>query len=206
MIPSNNTTHSIENLQMIDRELSALGVNDYRFCIENDCYVCDKYGNFFSVCRRLIRNGKKISSYRVLPIRGTVEDGYVTMRITINNVRKHLRAHRMMMNAWIGNKPGLVVNHIDGNKLNNALSNLEWCTIAENNAHAIKIGLYDPGSLKKFTYKIPFADWMTIYVLNKHLGFSFRELGRMNRCSRSTIEKICRKIDGIMPKEVLNGN
>lgn len=36
----------------------------------------------------------------------------------------------------------LQVNHIDGNKKNNTLSNLEWCTNAENQAHAYRIGLH----------------------------------------------------------------
>ena len=33
------------------------------------------------------------------------------------------------------------INHIDGNKLNNALTNLEWCTASENTIHAINLGL-----------------------------------------------------------------
>ena len=71
-----------------------------------------------------------------MKLNGSIDKyGYVTYRITIDGIKKHLKAHRMMLNAWIGERQNLVVNHKDGNKQNNALSNLEWCTVAENNAH-----------------------------------------------------------------------
>lgn len=44
--------HSPEKLNWIDEHLKAIGVNSYRFCIENDCYVCDLNGRFYSVCKR----------------------------------------------------------------------------------------------------------------------------------------------------------
>lgn len=50
--------------------------------------------------------------------------------------------HRIVAGAFIPNildKP--VVNHIDGNKLNNDLSNLEWVTAQENTLHAYETGL-----------------------------------------------------------------
>ena len=55
------------------------------------------------------------------------------------------KVHRMIAEAFIpnpNNKPS--VNHIDGNKKNNKVNNLEWATYSEQQIHARKIGLYGP--------------------------------------------------------------
>lgn len=50
--------------------------------------------------------------------------------------------HRLLAEAFIPNPLGLPeVNHIDGNRQNNALSNLEWVTGQQNKIHAVKTGL-----------------------------------------------------------------
>ena len=61
-------------------------------------------------------------------------------RLSINGVSKDLYAHRMVAETFIPNNDLLkdCVNHIDGNKLNNSINNLEWVTKGENNRHAIK--------------------------------------------------------------------
>ena len=67
------------------------------------------------------------------------KNGYSRHFLCENNKRKHLYLHRIIATAFIdnpGEKPQ--VNHIDENKTNNDLSNLEWCTVKENNIHGTR--------------------------------------------------------------------
>lgn len=71
--------------------------------------------------------------------------GYRTVGLKVNGKNKGLRVHRLVANAFIPNpekKP--YVNHIDGNRGNNKLENLEWVTPSENTQHAVRIGLMVP--------------------------------------------------------------
>jgi len=65
--------------------------------------------------------------------------GYRIYNFSFNGVKKTLYAHRMVAETYIpNNDPNKnCVNHIDGNKLNNNVNNLEWVTRAENNRHAV---------------------------------------------------------------------
>lgn len=67
------------------------------------------------------------------------KNGYLTYGLYENNKQKFLYLHRIIATAFIDNpdeKP--CVNHIDENKLNNDLSNLEWCTVRENMIHGTR--------------------------------------------------------------------
>lgn len=203
----NITSHSEKSLQYIKQELGLFDIPEYRFCIENDCYVCDRNGNVYSVCKRQYsKSGRLIELYRVQKLHGSEDRyGYLTYRILTNGVKKHIKAHRLVLNAWTGIHEGYYVNHKDGNKKNNSIENLEWCTVAENNAHAIRTGLFDPHGARKFSYAVSCQDWMTVYILYKHCGYSYSQLGRMNKCAHDTIKRIIERIDSVMPKEVVYG-
>jgi len=68
--------------------------------------------------------------------------GYCHIAIQCNKVRKDTNAHRLVAEAFIDNKKNLPeVNHIDGNKANNRVENLEWVTNGDNQRHAFRIGL-----------------------------------------------------------------
>jgi hypothetical protein len=67
--------------------------------------------------------------------------GYQIAALSKNGVRESVRFHRLVAKHFIPNPNNYpTINHIDANKLNNAVSNLEWCTQLENNRHSIKIG------------------------------------------------------------------
>ena len=70
--------------------------------------------------------------------------GYHRIRVTIEQIKMTYKVHREVAKAFIDNPTNLPqVNHKDGNKDNNNVSNLEWVTNQENAHHAIKNGLWD---------------------------------------------------------------
>ena len=76
---------------------------------------------------------------RPIPRKNRAKD-YIPARVTIGG--KKYSVHRLVAEAFLDNPMNKEqVNHIDGNTLNNCVSNLEWATPKENVAHAIKTGL-----------------------------------------------------------------
>lgn len=70
--------------------------------------------------------------------------GYHRLRVTIEREKKSFKLHRMVAQAFVPNPEGLPqVNHIDGNKSNNNVSNLEWISNTDNAHHAIANGLWE---------------------------------------------------------------
>ncbi len=62
---------------------------------------------------------------------------YKSVSLCKNNCKKNFTVHRLVAQAFISNPRNLnYINHKDGNKHNNFVENLEWCTRLENSKHA----------------------------------------------------------------------
>jgi hypothetical protein len=76
--------------------------------------------------------------------------GYQQVFVSVKNKRYMRYIHRLVAECYIPNPDKLPeVNHKDGNKANNTVNNLEWCTRMENLNHAIRTGLKPPNSEKQ---------------------------------------------------------
>lgn len=65
------------------------------------------------------------------------KNGYLNVILCVNQIKIHKLIHRLVAEHFIENKENMpVVNHIDCNKLNNSVENLEWTSVEYNNIHA----------------------------------------------------------------------
>lgn len=106
-------------------------------------YEISKEGEVRSVPRTTHYKDGRIGIHkgRVLKQQNT-KKGYLRVDLTKDGVRRSHQIHRLVAEAFIPNPEGKEqVNHRDGCKLNNAVSNLEWNSNEENILHANENGL-----------------------------------------------------------------
>jgi len=154
---NNNKNVSIDNLYWIDRGSNQIKhyatrldnsrkkhnvphINDKKGsieCVDKPGYyyipnsdhplVIDICGNVFN-----LESNLEVKQY----VNGA---GYLGFTLRTNGINKMVSTHRVMANMFIHayrDTTGLEVNHIDGNKINNHLNNLEWVTPSQNTKHA----------------------------------------------------------------------
>ena len=113
----------------------------------------------------------------------------------VNGKKKTYRSHRLVLMAFkpVDNMENLEVNHIDGNKKNNRLENLEWCTSSENQIHAFKTGLSKArrGEESNFS-KLRLEDIKRVFDLREQ-GLTQAEIATIIGCSSSNISYILKR-------------
>ena len=84
-----------------------------------------------------------------------MHNGYVYVTLHKDGSMKSKRVHRLVANAFIPNEAQKrCVNHKNGNKQDNTVMNLEWCTHSENSIHAWNTGLQNRNHNKNNTKSI----------------------------------------------------
>lgn len=118
-------------------------------------------------------------------------DGYLMVALWKNGRALHRRVHRLVAEAFYGPQPfeGAEVNHIDGNKKNNRVSNLEYVTKLENIEHAVQTGLVKRGE-ESTGHKLTEEKVREIRDLHKNGKISLRDLAFMFDVSQEAVVKI----------------
>ena len=159
-------------------------------------YRISNYGRVKSISRIILRRNKTIHtiSERILKnaLVGIVGQKYHGVDLSIKNNTKTLRVHRLVAIAFIPNperKPE--VNHKDGNKLNNHIDNLEWCTSSENQIHSYKNKFQiNPKGEKSYASKLSNneADAIRMNYIRERQTITY--IANAHSVSRSTIRDI----------------
>ena len=128
-------------------------------------------------------------------IKGEITSGgYCRVHISHKGVQYKFLVHRLVAEAFILNPKRLPeVNHIDGNKQNNSVDNLEWCTRSQNTSHTFKTGLRNYNGCKNPHSKLTQSDVETIrriYVRGKHCENNSYGLAKRYNVSPKTIQNV----------------
>ena len=114
------------------------------------------------------------------------DNGYI--RVFIHD--KTYALHRLIALTFIQNPNNKQqVNHIDGNKTNNCLDNLEWVTNEENQIHKFKIGLGNNFTRKIGQYSLEgelIKEYKSIVLASKDIGVSKSTISGVLRQKRKT--------------------
>ena len=133
-----------------------------------------------------VRNTKTGKSIAQTP--NDKRGGYMQVRIypVYGCHNRWVTVHKCVLSAFVGELPiGMQTNHIDGDKTNNRLENLEYVTPKENINHAQKMGLFNAHGTPTPNMKVETV--LKIRELKRTLGIGYRRIATIMNMSPSTV-------------------
>lgn len=151
-------------------------------------YQVSNFGNVKSLPRLRKSKGDCLALIQGKLLTPKVNDsGYLTVHLRSDEINKYPTIHRLVAEVFIPNTENKkTVNHIDGNKLNNNLSNLEWSTHAEQMQHASQHNLLEVRGAPKFSKEFK----KEIYEYYQENKVSIKKLAEIFEVSERTAGRI----------------
>lgn len=161
-------------------------------------YIISNYGEIISLPRYKQNNSKpqyvepkEIAKYI------NSKNGYVYVQLWNNSKCKNIRLHKLVAQNFIPNKENkLQINHIDGNKQNNRVDNLEWCTYYYNNSYGTKLERQSKSQINDFkkSKKVNKYDldgnfiktWISMKEVERQLGIFSQHIYRCCKGKRKS--------------------
>lgn len=154
-----------------------------------DDYVVSNYGRI----KRVRNSSNSKAGHTLKPL--TQRNGYLKVNLYDGGTMHRVPVHRLVAAAFIGPRPeGLQVNHIDGDKKNNHISNLEYVTPSENIRHGLEVlGIQRAHGEAVYHAKLTESEVLGIRALHDLGNATHKELGEIYGVSASNIGCIVRR-------------
>lgn len=158
-------------------------------------YEVSNHGNVRTVTRFISNSGKHGMWYKSRSLKFNVDkDGYNTVALQKDGKVKRVKVHRVVLSTFTDDND-MQVNHIDGNKSNNHVNNLEWVTCSENIKHAFNIGLKTQVGSKNNCSKLTESIVIQICDFFKNTTFTNKQIAEMfDIKSDETIRRIRKRV------------
>lgn len=176
--------------------MKSVKIVNCKYDLKHDYYANDN-GSIYSAI------SNKTLSYQL------DKDGYAKVQLSSTDGKRHrYSVHRLILENFnpVENMQNLQVNHIDGNKLNNRLENLQWCNCSENQIHAYKIGLKNQVGDKNNASKLTEKQVLEIIDLLLSKQFTQKQIALRYGVCDDTIGAIKRKQNWKYLTENINFN
>lgn len=159
-------------------------------------YQASNLGRIRRNCRQVIDALQRKYPARTRPLRQFRRaHGYQAVVLSRENTKREFLVHRLVLMAFCGRPAqGIECNHVDGDKSNNNVKNLEWVTSSENKIHAFRTGLLKPPSRDLRGARNPNTEltWEKVRQIRDMVskGYEQKTVAKHFGVSNATISKI----------------
>lgn len=153
----------------------------------NGMYKVSSSGLVKSLDRYVISRGKPKKINERILLQSLSQNGYPIVSLCKNGTSKMFRIHQLVIRSFKGcSNKGMVVHHIDNNKLNNDINNLEYVSMQKNTQEYYK-------TLGKSIGTVPIGD-IALIIDNVKNGHKIIDIAQHYNVSRNDIAVLCKII------------